>query len=206
MEKLYLFLNIVSLHRDLVVGGEGDDIGWDGWMASPTRWPSLGVCDVQGGLACCDSWGCKESDTTEPLNWTELEMSAIKKNRRIFKKQERAAPVSRKEAGFIVSAHQEVRGHREQLAAAQASWQWNVVHTVPGKQRLFWWPDQFCCSLRIKHFPGVTVVKSLPASAKDTSLILRWEEPLEKEIATHSSILAWKIPWTEEPGGLQSLR
>ena len=34
---------------------------------------------------------------------------------------------------------------------------------------------------------------------------LGWEDPLEKEIATHSSILAWKIPWTEEPGGLQSL-
>ena len=35
---------------------------------------------------------------------------------------------------------------------------------------------------------------------------LGWEDPLEKEIAIHSSILAWKIPWTEEPGGLQSLR
>ena len=34
---------------------------------------------------------------------------------------------------------------------------------------------------------------------------LGWEEPLEKEMATHSSILAWKIPWTEEPGGLQSM-
>ena len=33
---------------------------------------------------------------------------------------------------------------------------------------------------------------------------LDWEDPLEKEMATHSSILAWKIPWTEEPGGLQS--
>ena len=32
-----------------------------------------------------------------------------------------------------------------------------------------------------------------------------WEDPLEKEMATHSSILAWKIPWTEEPGGLQSM-
>ena len=32
---------------------------------------------------------------------------------------------------------------------------------------------------------------------------LGWEDPLEKEMATHSSILAWKIPWTEEPGGLQ---
>ena len=33
---------------------------------------------------------------------------------------------------------------------------------------------------------------------------LGWENPLEKEMATHSSILAWKIPWTEEPGGLSS--
>jgi len=36
-------------------------------------------------------------------------------------------------------------------------------------------------------------------------LILGWEDPLEKEMATHSSILAWEIPWTEEPGGLQSM-
>jgi len=34
---------------------------------------------------------------------------------------------------------------------------------------------------------------------------LGWEDPLEKEIATHSSILAWEIPWTEETGGLQSM-
>ena len=34
---------------------------------------------------------------------------------------------------------------------------------------------------------------------------LGWEDPLEKEMAPHSSILAWRIPWTEEPGGLQSL-
>ena len=34
---------------------------------------------------------------------------------------------------------------------------------------------------------------------------LGWEDPLEEEMATHSSILAWRIPWTEEPGGLQSM-
>ena len=34
---------------------------------------------------------------------------------------------------------------------------------------------------------------------------LAWEDPLEKEMATHSSMLAWEIPWTEEPGGLQSM-
>ena len=35
---------------------------------------------------------------------------------------------------------------------------------------------------------------------------LGWEDPLEKGMATHSSILTWEIPWTEEPGGLQSMR
>ena len=38
--------------------------------------------------------------------------------------------------------------------------------------------------------------------AGDTGLSLDWEDPLEKEMTTHSSILAWKIPWTEEPGGV----
>ena len=36
-------------------------------------------------------------------------------------------------------------------------------------------------------------------------LSLGWEDPLEEEMATHSSVLAWEIPWTEEPGGLQSM-
>jgi len=55
---------------------EGDDRGWDGWMASLTRWTwvsvNSGVGDGQGGLACCDSWGRKESDTTEWLIWSDL--------------------------------------------------------------------------------------------------------------------------------------
>ena len=40
---------------------------------------------------------------------------------------------------------------------------------------------------------------------RDVVQSLAWEEPLEKEMATHSSILAWKIPWTEESDGLQSM-
>ena len=46
-------------------------------------------------------------------------------------------------------------------------------------------------------------VKSLPAMWETQVQALGWEDPLEKEMATHSSILAWKIPWTEEPGELQ---
>ena len=48
-------------------------------------------------------------------------------------------------------------------------------------------------------------VKTLPAVQETQVQSLGWKEPLEKEIATHSSILAWEIPWTEKPGGLQSM-
>ena len=47
--------------------------------------------------------------------------------------------------------------------------------------------------------------KSLPAVWETWVRSLGWEDPLEKEMATHSSILAWRMPWTEEPGGLQSM-
>ena len=45
--------------------------GWHHWLNGYESEWTLGVGDGQGGLACCDSWGCKESDTTEQLNWTE---------------------------------------------------------------------------------------------------------------------------------------
>ena len=49
------------------------------------------------------------------------------------------------------------------------------------------------------------MVKSLPAMLEIRVRSLGWEDPLEKEMATHSSVLACRIPWTEEPGGLQSV-
>ena len=50
------------------------------------------------------------------------------------------------------------------------------------------------------------MVKSLPTMWETLVQSLGQEDPLEKEMATHSSTLAWKIPWMEEPGGLQSMR
>ena len=111
--------------------GEGDDREWDGWMASLTWWIESewtpGVGDGQGGLACCNSWGRKELDRTERLNWTE-----------------------------------------------------------PGIGFPWWLSD-----------------KNLPAMQEKCVQSLGWEDPLEKKMTMHSSILVWEIPWRENPGGLQ---
>ena len=50
------------------------------------------------------------------------------------------------------------------------------------------------------------IVKTPPAMRETWVPSLGWEDPLEEEMTTHSSILAWRFPWTEEPGGLQSMR
>ena len=57
---------------------------------------------------------------------------------------------------------------------------------------------------KIQAFPGSLAVKNLPANEGDSG-DMGQEDSLKKEMATHSSILAWKIPSTEEPGGLQSM-
>ena len=49
------------------------------------------------------------------------------------------------------------------------------------------------------------MIKSLPEMWETKARSLGWEDLLEKEMVTHSSMLAWKISWTEEPGGLQSM-
>ena len=49
------------------------------------------------------------------------------------------------------------------------------------------------------------LVKNLPAVRETRDRSLSWEDPLEKGMATHSSFLAWRIPWTEKPGGLQTM-
>ena len=56
-----------------------------------------------------------------------------------------------------------------------------------------------------KGFPGGSEDKASACNAGDQVRSLGWEDPLEKEMATHSSVLAWEIPWTEETGRQQSL-
>ena len=60
-------------------------------------------------------------------------------------------------------------------------------------------------SLLIRASVVAQLVKNLTAMQKIQVQSLGWEDPLKEEMATHPSILAWRIPWTEEPGGLQSM-
>ena len=110
---------------------ENEMAGWHHWLDGRESEWTLGVGDGQGGLACCDSWGCKESDTTERLNRTELNVAL--------------------------------------------------------------------------GFPGDAVVKNLPAGIGDAGSVSDPGDPLEKEMATRSGTLTWKIPWMEKPGKLQSI-
>ena len=73
---------------------------------------------------------------------------------------------------------------------------WPESHPASTKRQL--------CSLNLPYV--AQRVKNLSAMWETWVQSLGWEDPLEKGMATHSSILAWRIPWTEEPGGLQSMR
>ena len=77
----HLMRRVDSLEKTLMLGGiggqekkgttEDEMAGWHHWLDGHESGWALGVGDGQGGLACWDSWGCKESDMTEQLNWTE---------------------------------------------------------------------------------------------------------------------------------------
>ena len=75
------------------------------------------------------------------------------------------------------------------------------IYTTENQQMRAW----FAVSLSAKSAVLVTqMVKNLPAMRETQVQSLGWEDPLEKGMATHSNILAWRIPWTEEPGRLYS--
>ena len=67
------------------------------------------------------------------------------------------------------------------------------------------WENQINCLGSHRASLVAQLVKNLPAMQETQVRSLGGEDPLEKEMATHSSILSWKIPWTEEPGRLQSM-
>ena len=85
-----------------------------------------------------------------------------------------------------------------------------VVNWIALKTMLWEFPGGLVVRTQCFHCwgPGLMVaqsVKNLPAVWEMWVWPLGWEDPLEKEMATHSSVLAWRTPWTEHPGGLKSM-
>ena len=74
---------------------------------------------------------------------------------------------------------------------------WAAVYGVTQSQTRLKWLSSLAAAAQ--------TVKNLPAMQETQVQSLGWEDPLEKGMATHSNILVWEIPWTEEPGGLQSM-
>ena len=163
----------------LRAGGERDNRGWDGWMASLTWWTwiwvSSGSCDGQGGLAGCNSWGCKESDTTERLNWTELTEATEVYH---FTVLEERSSRPRFEQG-----HDPSERRWEESVRVPSSSLWCSL-TCGGVIPAFTWQCAY-----VQTSP---VYKNIPVMLGS----------LEMRMATHSSVLAWRIPWTKEPGVL----
>ena len=110
---------------------EDEMVGWHHRLNGHEFEQSPGIGEGQGSLVCSCPWGHEESDTTEQLNWTELN-----------------------------------------------------------------------CNQAMAGFPGGLAIKNSPAMWLS---FLGKEDPLEKEMAAHCSILAWEIPWIQEPSELQSI-
>ena len=102
----------------------------------------------------------------------------------------------------------------EQIYEVQGKWPWALSSKMEPDLVRSWlfilkeWDtfgkkQKYGCS---QGFPSGSVVKNPPAMQETWVQSLGQEDPLEKEMATHSSILAWRIPWTEEPGRPQSIR
>ena len=64
---------------------------------------------------------------------------------------------------------------------------------------------KYLCFIHLRASPVSQTVKNLSAMQETWVQSLDWEDPLEKGMATHSSILAWRVPWREESGGLESV-
>ena len=171
----------------LKAGGEGDNRGWDNWMASLTQWTWVWVNSGSwwwtGRPGVVQSMGSKESDTTDRLNWTEHPFLplAILFSCNIF---------------YLCSWWFWVGDAGE--------WKHFFLHlfkfsigTPVTKDRLI---QEKCMDLFNVNFTSLGLKCRVCLQWS-----LAWEDPLGKGMATHSSIPAWRIPWTEKPGGLQSM-
>ena len=152
--------------------------GWHHWLDGCESDWTPGVGDGQGGLACWDLWGRKELDTTKRLNWTELKIQ------------------------LTCLYPKSVSLSLDKMSCLLCLVGFPVFWPFVSPRLLYYRVTFLLC------FPCVTEVKNPPTmqEPQETQVgSLGLEDPLEEGMAMHCSILAWRIPWTGEPGGLQSV-
>ena len=159
----------------------------------------------QGSLVCCSPWGSKESGMTWWLNnnnlhlvtWMGFPGGTVVKNPFANAGDRGSTPGS----GYPLE--EEIATHSSLLA-------WKIpwteepggLHSMRSQRVGHDWSDFAAAAA---SYTGGSDAKESACDARETWVqSLGWEDPLEEEMATHSSLLAWKIPWTEESGGLQS--
>ena len=212
--------------KELKTGGEGDDSGWDDWMASLTQawiWASFGsrwwtgkpdVLHFMGFQRVGPDWG---TDKRRLYTWTSPEGQ--------HRNQIDYILCSQRWRSYILSAKTRPGadyGSEQELLIAKFRLKLKKVGktTRPFRYDLNQMPYDYTVEVRYR-FKGLGLidrfawwcqtslvaqrVKPLPAMRETWVRSLGWEDPVEKEMATHSSILAWRIPRTEEPGGLQCM-
>ena len=145
---------------------------------------------------CCGSWGCKELDTTERLNWTELNFSGSYVIL-FLQHQTLPSPPDTSTVGCYFCFGSASSFLLELFLSCSP-----VAHWTPTAGGFI-----FHC---LVFLPLLTIVvaqrvKRLLVMREAWVRSLGREDPLEKEMATHFSTLAWKIPWTEKPCRLQSM-
>ena len=183
----------------LRAGGEGDDRGWDGWMASLTQWTWVWVNSGSwwwtGGLVCCCPWGCKESDMTEQLSWTDDSLW-WREALQTLNRQYKIADIS-----FQTCRRWNRKPEPRDGGQGRVS---NDLGEGQIRRELPRWTGHRLATLYITYSLVAQIVKNPPAMHETQVWPLGREDPLEKGMVTHSSILSWRIPWTEEPGRLHS--
>ena len=201
---------------------ESETDGWHHRLKGHEFEQALGVGDGQGSLECCSPCGLKESDPTERLNchwyWSYSSLSGSPKKRRLFqnKKQcvfclEELILIQKMTSKFLSQLYQHVlKGikiiQQEKIPldlqlAAERKQAVTQLHKMGQSGHPCLVPD-----LRGNAFSFSPLSMMLTLSLSYMAFImLRYVPYREKEMATHSSILAWRILWTEEPGGLLSI-
>ena len=192
-------------------------VGWHHWFNGHEPEQTLGDSKGQGSLVWCSPWGREESGTTWWLNSDNNCFNDIL--------TAECYPPSFPATQFIVNSFFQRHLKFEFLICSSIVAfliiTWILLNTVfmlkVFLENVIWMynlynvvyyhsvPTYFPHALVFLGFPSGSVVKNLPAKQEMRIWSLSQEDPLEKEMATHSSILAWRIPRTEKPGVLQSM-